>query len=180
MNEILIMIGLIILLVLAILLSIVIKMAKNSNQSKKTNTKKESKPITIDTLELPVKIMKIQGSSLRNACKTVFDSYRACGYKDKDPEASSKSEWHSWQVSMLLAYLKGQKQFPPVNPREVFEEEVLNMSRNDLKEALNLIYVKYNSNVNIQLDRDSLSKDNIWTAREVAIILYSIIMQKYN
>ena len=37
------------------------------------------------------------------------------------------------------------------------------------------ILKKYMNNINIQKDRDSLSKDIIWNAKEVSIILFKIV-----
>ena len=47
-----------------------------------------------------------------------------------------------------------------------------------LKQELEKICRKYFNNVNIHRSRDDLSKDVIWTAREVSIILYKILDTK--
>jgi hypothetical protein len=44
-----------------------------------------------------------------------------------------------------------------------------------MDQEIQRVIKKYSENVNIQKDRDELSKDVIWTAREVSIILYKII-----
>ena len=44
-----------------------------------------------------------------------------------------------------------------------------------MDQEIQRVIKKYSENVNIQKDRDSLSKDVIWSVRDVSIILYEIM-----
>ena len=52
---------------------------------------------------------------------------------------------------------------------------ILNLS-NELKEnEMQKIFRKYINHVNVEKNRDELSKEIIWTAREVSVILFNIL-----
>ena len=52
---------------------------------------------------------------------------------------------------------------------------ILNLS-NELKEKeMQKIFRKYINHVNVEKNRDELSKEIIWTAREVSVILFNIL-----
>ena len=54
----------------------------------------------------------------------------------------------------------------------------MDLSEAKKKEERERIYVKYFDKVDISRNRDVLSKDVIWTAREVSILLYEILKEK--
>ena len=87
-----------------------------------------------------------------------------------------KIEWHTWQVSILLSFLKGNNRLIGVNTNEkLFHENILDLNYSQMDQEIQRVIKKYSENVNIQKDRDSLSKDVIWSVRDVSIILYEIM-----
>ena len=59
-----------------------------------------------------------------------------------------------------------------------FHKVIEDLSESQIQQELEKICRKYFNNVNIHRSRDDLSKDVIWTAREVSIILYKILNTK--
>ena len=58
---------------------------------------------------------------------------------------------------------------------DLFHEVILELDKVQINHELQRIYKKYSENVNIYKNRDELSNDVIWTARDVSILLYTII-----
>ena len=117
-------------------------------------------------------------SSLSNACKSIFDSYKAVDYVNKSGHSLDKMEWHTWQISILLAFLRVYQEFVIPYEKNIFHEIILNFNNSQIEMEMQKILKKYNDMVNIEKTRDDLSKDVIWTGKEVSIILYSIMNNK--
>jgi hypothetical protein len=170
---------------LILLVVIIIKLNKNnvviidSNSSSNKTIKKNLKSnITLKSLDLPPKVMQIGPTELQGACKTVFDSYKALDYKSAHVDRLSLSEWHSWQVSLLLAFIRVEREFHIGNPRDFFPEQVLSLTRREVEEEIHRIVQKYYNNVKYDNDRDTLSKHTIWNAREVGVLFYYMVMNR--
>ena len=171
MNMMFLLIGLVVLLIVVILIPTSISSKKNKKSNKNiTNSK-----IKINDLILPKKIEQMNSYSLFQACKIITDSYIALDYVNKPASVLDKIEWHSWQVSILIQFLKVHKEFILPYDVKIFNSMILNLS-NELKEnEMQKIFRKYLNHVNVEKNRDELSKEILWTAREVSIILFNIL-----
>lgn len=176
----LIVIGIIIMAL--VLLIVVVLLLINSNSTKKVDTKKvilnQNQIIELDEIKFPRNIEHMHRNALSQACKVMLDSYKALDYANKLPSAMDKIEWHTWQVSILLFFLKNKYVFNISNSNELFHTTILNLSKTHINQDMQKILRKYLDNANVEKDRDTLSKDVIWTAREVSIILHEILEVK--
>lgn len=171
--------------IIVLLFSILIYLLNvNQNINKKVNkdVKRDYKRVSSDlividlnTVNFPKNIENMNFDSLYKACKVVFDSFKALDYANKFAGTLEKTEWHSWQVSIILRYLKTNNKFFIPNNIKVFHDVISDLSKTELDQEIQRIYRKYVDNVNIYRSRDELSKDIMWTARDVSIIFYKII-----
>ena len=75
----------------------------------------------------------------------------------------------------MIQFLKVHKEFILPYDVKIFNSMILNLS-NELKEnEMQKIFRKYINHVNAEKSRDELSKEILWTAREVSIILFNIL-----
>ena len=151
----------------------------NSDKSRKAqnelNNNNNSAIIDLNTMQFPKNIEHMKFDLLSKATKVIFDSYKALDYVNKSASALDKIEWHSWQVSILIQFLKVHKEFILPYDTKLFNSMILNLS-NELKEKeMQKIFRKYINHVNVEKNRDELSKEIIWTAREVSVILFNIL-----
>ncbi len=171
---------LILLLAVLIIIVIIFIQSKEENISQ-INTHHitiNNDKIKLDNLKLPRKIEKLDYSSLFQACRVVFDSFKALNYTNKEISNLDKLEWHSWQISLLLAFMKVYNStFIPYN-RNLFHKAILDLKEKDLDFEVERIIKKYSNHVNIDKTRDDLSKDLVWTPRDVSIIFYTIMSNK--
>ncbi|CAM3543775.1 hypothetical protein [Arcobacter aquimarinus] len=168
--------------IVLILLFIIVFLLINSSSSKQVKTKvinqNLNQVIDLDEIRFPRNVENMNGTILSQACKVIIDSYRALNYANKLPSAMDKIEWHTWQVSILLFFLKSKYVLNISNSNQLFHETILNLSKNHINQDMQKILKKYLDNANVDKDRDTLSKDVIWTAREVSIILHEILELK--
>lgn len=171
-----------IVIVSLILLFVVVFLLINNNSSKQVRTnvinQNQNKVIDLNEIRFPKNVENMNGTVLTQACKVIIDSYRALNYSNKLPSAMDKIEWHTWQISILLFFLKSKYVLNISNSNQLFHETILNLSKNHINQDMQKILKKYLDNANVDKDRDTLSKDVIWTAREVSIILHEILEPK--
>lgn len=154
---------------------------QSSNKSKSnsnTNRVDSSAKITISSIEFPKNIEQMPLTALSQITKNMFDTYNALAYCNKSGNALEKTEWHSWQVSMLLVFLKLRQDFLIPYEKNIFHSSILDLSEEVRQNEMQKIFRKYTNNVNVKKSRDSLSGEVIWSAREVSIILYAIMFNK--
>lgn len=161
------------------LLAILIYLLSMNKNIKKKNAKKSATPllyVDISTMQFPKNIENMNSDSIHKATKVIFDSYKALGYANKSANSMDRIEWHSWQVSILLSFLKKDSSFYVTEDNQLlFHDAILRLNKVQINQELQKIYKKYSENVNIYKNRDDLSNDVTWTARDVSILLYTII-----
>ena len=197
MNSILLGVIAVVIILLIIVIVLILKNLNSSKQTKgktsksrATQTSKKSSEeevvnnvdyslVDIKDIELPKKIAAMDNRDLFKACKSVFDSFKALDYKNGTHSHSSQCEWHSWQVSLLIAFQKSKREFHVGKIEDVFDKGTSDIGAKALDEAIQKIWKKYNLSVNIKLDRNALSNDIIWTSREVSTMFYYMMKTKY-
>lgn len=128
--------------------------------------------------QLPSKIESMGTGQLKDIGKKVFESFMVFDYKDVDLFQLDKKEWHTWQVSILLMIYKRDEELFIARPQDKFHNFLLNASENEVKGMMKSILKKYENYVNISNSRDELSKDVIWTNKDVSIIFFFLTNYK--
>ena len=169
----------VILILLLLILFYLLSMSNNKKKSKSKIQQSTSnfEKFDLDDIQFPKNIEHMKFDSLSKATKTIMDSYKSLDYINKLPSSLDKIEWHTWQVSILLKYLKSSNKIF-ISYDNLIHKVIEELSETQIEQELQKIYRKYINNVNIHRGRDDLSKDIIWTAREVSIILNKIINTK--
>ncbi|MGE0050021.1 MAG: hypothetical protein AB7S49_00725 [Arcobacter sp.] len=174
-------IGIVIIITILLLIILIYLLMNNENSTNPTNKKEMVQSIKIVKLEeikFPKNVEKMNINALSKACRVILDSYRALDYVSKLPSAMDKIEWHTWQVSILLHFLKTDGKLTVSNSDNFFHITILELRDELRKQDMQRILNKYLNNANIEKDRDTLSRDVIWTARDVSIILYEILKDR--
>ncbi len=179
MSTFLVAVIIIILIIAISLLVILLNMnSKNKNIKKSSNTDTyTAKKLIVENILLPKKITQMDSFSLSKASKQVFESFKALDYANKPSSKLDKVEWHTWQVSLIIAMIKNEKSFFVPNDDSLFHKVILNSNENSIVQSTQKIIDKYNNNININKSRDELSYDIFWSSKEVSILFY--YMSKY-
>lgn len=178
MNIVLLTVIIVLLIVCIILVSyLIFKSNQSIKQKKSIELDKFDNHSKIDfvNLKLPVKIERMEGHVLFQACYKVFESFRALDYVNKSENEIDRIEWHSWQVSLLLGLLKKDRHFFIPNHEKLFHKSILQSNKTQIEAHIKRILKKYKENVVIDKTRDELSNDIIWTSSEVSFIFYYMV-----
>lgn len=167
----------VIILILLALLFYVITNTEDNDNTKKTNKSQSnnSSKVSLNELNFPKNIENMNSVVLNKACKVIFDSYRALDYVSKTPNAMDKIEWHTWQVSILLYALKTNGVIFTFDINKLFHKSILERPEEQKEQDIQKILKKYKNRASIEKSRDELSRDVIWTARDVSIILLELL-----
>lgn len=176
----LILFGLVLVLLVICIILLILLVNKNKKKIAKSDTVilDDGKYIDILDIEIPKKIEDMGHHLLFQACYKVYDSFKALDYPSKTEKVLYEKEWHTWQVSLLLALLQIDKEFFIPNPKKTFHSIILEKSKENIENDMQKILKKYQQNVNILKSRDELSNDVIWTSEEVSIIFYYMLIIK--
>ena len=179
MSTFLIGIIIVIIVIAILLLFILINISSQNKSSNKSSNTNISAPrnLVVENIMLPKKISQMDDYSLTKAAKQVFESFKALDYASKSPSKLDKIEWHTWQVSLLMAMFKQNKFLFVPNNDSLFHDLILNSNKNLVVQSTQKIIDKYNNHINLNKSRDELSQDIIWSSREVSILFY--YMSKY-
>lgn len=172
--------------VVVLLVVLLIYLISNLGQNKPIKKKKKSyssstsneplRLILIHGVELPKQVESIAKSGIPSIVSQIQRVYENLDYKINIQEFT-KPQWHTWQVSMLLKMYKSGLSIHITNPQALFPADLYNKSDRDLRQIMNDIMTKYKRDVETHRNRDFLSRDIIWTGRDVGIMLY--FLSKY-
>lgn len=169
----LLIVGITIILVIAVLLLVLLlKINSKDENIEKSSDNGISKGLLLNDILLPKKISQIDHFSLSKASKQVFESFKALDYASKPSAKLDKIEWHTWQVSLLIAMIKAKKGFFVPSNDSLFHEVILSSTKNSIVETTQRIIDKYNNHIDINKSRDELSQDILWSSKEVSILFY--------
>lgn len=167
--------------IVAILLTLLFYLIMNTKESEKTQKTSYKVPsnntsrMDLEDLSFPKNIENMNGMILSKACKVIVDSYKALDYANKTQNAMDKIEWHTWQVSILLYALKTSGVTLAFDLNKIFHRSILEASEEQKEQDIQRILRKYRDRASIEKSRDELSRDVIWTARDVSIILLELL-----
>ena len=167
--------------IVAILLTLLFYLIMNTKGNEKTqktsfkNSSNNSSKIDVEELSFPKNIESMNTIILNKACKVIVESYKALDYVNKMPNAMDKIEWHTWQVSILLYALKTNGVTLAFDINKIFHESILKAPEEQKEQDIQRILRKYKDRASIEKSRDELSRDVIWTARDVSIILLELL-----
>jgi hypothetical protein len=178
MNMLLLAIILILLVICVILIILLIRRNTQEVVENNSSTNLPEKNIDIIDIQIPKKIEEMGHHLLFQSCLKVFESFKALDYASKSEKILDNIEWHSWQISLLIALLQSDKDFFIPSMKKVFHPSILNRSSSTIENDMQKILKKYEDNVNILKSRDDLSKDIIWSCKEVSIIFYYMVIIK--
>jgi hypothetical protein len=171
-------VGVSVLLIILLILLMVLLFKAQKNKTQAGSSLKESLHLlNVTALSLPTAIEKIPSADMRAKIPhQIFRVFETLDYQN-NIQQFTKTDWHSWQVSILLSLYKRQMDFRIAQPQSVFPKEIMQIDDKGLRQIVNDIMVKYRRDVEFSRSKDYLCKDLIWTGREVAVLFF--FLSKY-
>lgn len=165
-------------LIMIFLLTLFLLKIKNIKKGLGSYHKEDTKKyINIRLINLPPSFESLSNNTLREESKELFEIFKLLDYKNKYEEYEKKS-WHSWQISFLIAMYKRDLELFLPTCNDVFHEEILNDSLENLQISLKQIIEKYKKEVQKDKSKDFLCKHLIWEGKEVERLMYYLYKYK--
>lgn len=145
---------------------------KRNKQKMQIKKHKIKQHIYIEAISLPSKIEDMHISKVFEITKKIFHTFYILDLKHLSEKEFDKKEWHTWQISILFKLYKLKKEFFIVNKKEIFHPIILQLDKESLHSLVQTILLKYKNYVNINKTKDFLSKEVIWSNKEISILFY--------
>lgn len=129
-------------------------------------------------IKLPEEVVMLTDKVVLEECKEIYSTYKSIDYKNSNKKRYEDKEWNSWEVSYLMDMYNRKKDFKLHDISEVLNEDVLELSFDDLSSNIRSIVKKYERSVDMTRGKHFLVKQKIWTAREISLIL--LYLHKFN
>ncbi len=172
-------------LIVVLLIVLIVVLLKKKNKKVEEDFDKEAfilslknqQKSTITVLTLPLEVESLSNNQIRDISRKILRIFESLDYRNNAVEYA-KTSWHSWQVSILMSLYKREMELFIPNKSEIFKDDIIEQSESSLKQLMSKLILKYKKEVKIQLNKEILSKNRIWTGEEVAILLYFLSRYK--
>ncbi len=155
------------------------KLTGSKKSSGTTSASKNTAPArkmsgVAQTMDLPEEMRYIDLKTIRKIMHSIVQTYKALGYNNKNDSDLSAKEWHSWQVGIMFKlYQSGDRLFIGKDDRNsMFPKSIVDGGEAAAERIVENLAQKYNMKVNLKANKDALSRDFSWTAREVSALIY--------
>ena len=128
--------------------------------------------MSIEDISLPSSILNIDNERIRDMIKEEVSTFKALGYLNKPLEQIKAKEYHSYQIGILLKYLKGDNVYAITNIDTILPTFVLGTTKRQLHTKVFDVVYRYDIGVDKDSKIDELKKEIKWTPLDAAYLLY--------
>jgi len=128
--------------------------------------------MSIEDISLPSTIINIDNERIRDMIKEEVSTFKALDYRNKPLEQIKAKEYHSYQIGILLKYLKGDNVYAITNIDTVLPTFVLGTTKRQLHTKVFDVVYRYDIGVDKDSKIDELKKEIKWTPLDAAYLLY--------
>ena len=133
--------------------------------------------MSIEDITLPTCLKNIDSETSRELLKQEIDTFKSLGYVDQPIDQLKFPEYHSYQVGIILRFLKDDKVFLIPNPDKIIPSVALHITKRQLHtKVFDMIY-RYNETVDPSFLKQELEKDVKWNPLEVAYLLHYVTLE---
>lgn len=145
------------------------QMVHNVPRFKKRNFDPEK--MTIDDIILPEIIEAIDPDTIRDMIKDEVDTYRSLGYRDKPLEQLKIEEYHSYQIALMLKYIKEERLYLISQPKNVLPSNVINITKRQLHAKVFDVVYRYVNSVDKDESEEKLKSEVKWSPMDAGYLL---------
>jgi len=127
--------------------------------------------MSVEDIELPTVIKNMDSEKLPQMIQNEFSTYKSLGYVDLPLDQLKFPEYHSYQVGVVLKYLKEDKVYFTPDADSIISSAATSLSKRNLHiKVFDLVY-RYNEIVDKTMLKEELEKDTKWTPLEISYLL---------
>ena len=128
--------------------------------------------MSAEDIELPGSYMALDRDTLRVLIKDEIDTYKALDYKNKPDDQLKYPEYHSWQIGLMLKFIKDDMVFLYNDIDKILPSIAVHVTKRILHIKVFDIVYKYNEEVVSKTPiKEELLQDMRWTAQDMGYLL---------
>jgi hypothetical protein len=133
--------------------------------------------MSVEDISLPISLRRLDLDIAKKQIETEFKTYKSLGYKDKPLDQIKYKEYHSYQVGVILRYLKEDNTFFVPNINDILPSMVTYISKKQLHIKVFGIVFRYDNIVDKEALQEELVNDVEWTPLDMAYLLYYLSLE---
>jgi len=127
--------------------------------------------MSIEDISLPNALMNLDPEEIKNMIEKEVSTFKSLGYKNKTLDQLKINEYHSYQIGMMLRYIKEERVFLIADIEELIPSFIMGATRQQLHIKVFDIVYRYDLGVNKNMSLEELEKEIKWTPKEAAYLL---------
>jgi len=127
--------------------------------------------MSIEDISLPYALMNLDPADIKNMIEKEITTFKSLGYKNKTLEQLKISEYHSYQIGLMLRYIKEERVFFISNIEKMVPNFIMGTTKQQLHIKVFDIVYRYDLGVNKNMSLEELEKEIKWTPKEAAYLL---------
>ncbi len=128
--------------------------------------------MSIEDIVVPRVIDMISSDRMRDIIKEELDTYKSMEYIDAPLDQLKFNEYHTYQVGLLLKYLKEDKVYPIQNIEKVIPNFILGTSKRQLHVKVFDVVFRYVNSLKADATIQELKETLNWTPLDVSYLFY--------
>ena len=133
--------------------------------------------MSIEDISLPNSLMELDIEDVKNMIEKEVSTFKSLGYNNKTLDQLKINEYHSYQIGVMLRYIKEERVFLIPTIDELVPSFIMGATRSQLHiKVFDLVY-RYDLAVNKGMNISQLEKEIKWTPREAGYLLRYLNME---
>ena len=133
--------------------------------------------MSIEDISLPNTLMNLDVEDIKNLIEKEVDTFKSLDYKNKTLDQLKISEYHSYQIGIMLRYIKEERVFLIPKIDELVPSFIMGATKGQLHIKVFDIVYRYDLGVNKEMGLPELKKEIKWTPREAGYLLRYLNME---
>jgi len=133
--------------------------------------------MSAEDIELPRVFKTIEKDELRLLIKEEIDLFKTLDYKNKPDDQLKDPEYHSWQVGLLLKFIKEEMVYLYDAIDDILPSKTVYITKKNLHIKVFDIVYRYDNSVDKEFIKEELLQDIKWNAQEIAYLLKYITIE---
>ena len=127
--------------------------------------------MSIEDISLPDSLMNLDIEKIKNMLDSEVDTYKSLGYINKTLEKLKMSEYHSFQIGIMLRFIKEERVFLIAQIEDIIPSFINGATKKQLHNKVFDIVYRYDIAVNKKQKLEELEEEIKWTPQEAGYLL---------
>jgi len=133
--------------------------------------------MSIEDISLPNALMNLDPEEIKNMIEKEVSTFKSLGYNNKTLDQLKINEYHSYQIGMMLRYIKEERVFLIADIEKIIPIFIMGATKQQLHIKVFDIVYRYDLGINKDMRLDELEKEIKWTPREAGYLLRYLNME---